>query len=101
MADMIKVKLLKQGTSVRHCVGTTERSCNKCGSWLKHWEKHTNAPINRCCLCGNKKEVGAHITIVESDNKEWIIPTWNSCNTSGGIGKTQCDVWAVRAVQCD
>lgn len=101
---MAEVKLLKQGTSVRHCVLTAERSpmCRVCGHWIKHWKNYTPVSINRCCLCDGEKEVGAHITICEAPNdKEWIIPTCKSCNTSGGIGKTQCDVWAVRAVQCD
>lgn len=52
---MADYEFLKQGTSVRHCVGTTERSCDKCGSWLEHWEEYTPISINRCCLCNNKK----------------------------------------------
>lgn len=98
---MADCEFLKSGTSVRHCVGTTERSCDKCGSWLKHWEKHTNAPINRCCLCGGAKEVGAHITICKAPNdKEWIIPTCKSCNSSGDTKKIKHNVYAVSAIKC-
>lgn len=95
---MVSVKLIAEGSSLRHCVEDCESKCEKCGDWLKHWEKYTYKNIECCCFCGGKKSVGARVVIVDSDKKEWIVPTCYICSEKVGTSETKCDVYAVDRV---
>lgn len=99
---MAKVEHIEAWTSITHCSGTADRSpkCEKCGSWINHWEKYRKNSLKRCCLCiDGKKEVGAHVKI-DGYSGEWIIPACKSCNSKGGNDTIIYEVDAVSAVQC-
>ena len=98
---MVNSVLVNAGTSVTHCSGTSNRSpeCRVCGSWINHWEKYATNSFNKCCICGGKKEVGAHISI-EYRIGEWIIPACKSCNSQGGTHTLKHSIYAVSAIQC-
>ena len=93
--------LIDAGALVTHCNGTSNRSleCRVCGSWINHWKKYTTKLFDKCCICGGKKEVGAHIRI-EHKIGEWIIPVCKSCNSQGGTHKLKHSVCAVSTIQC-
>jgi hypothetical protein len=54
---------------------TSDSNC-QCGTWIKHWEKHSEQTPNYCLQwsCTEKKElVGARVQKVVSNDESWYI----------------------------
>ena len=67
---------------VKNLHGTSDKTCDKCKSWLKHWENKTNDSTWFCMKkdCTNKATVGAHVIKCEGhDKKFYIVPLCHSC----------------------
>lgn len=46
-----------------------------CGTWIKHWENNSKAPLSYCCAtgCFQKAEVGGHVQRLDIDDNSWFI----------------------------
>jgi hypothetical protein len=90
---------------VRHRKGTGKRSCNKCGSWIAHWEHLSGNTRAKCSVygCSNAATDGAHVCISRSTSKkEKIVPTCSECNPPGCTDEFRIVKWTklVPAVKC-
>lgn len=69
---------------IKNLNGTSDKSC-KCGTWYKHWEKHSGQTTEFCQVdkCLNKDLVGAHVKYAYStDSDTYIYPICNAHNKS-------------------
>jgi len=69
---------------VKNINGTSDNKC-VCGSWIKHWEKHSGRTALYCseksCLQSSEL-VGAHVQKTTSDMSWYIIPLCQEHNKS-------------------
>lgn len=84
---------------VKNISGTTDRECQKCSSWLKHWEKLTGKTAKYCSKCAEQATLGGHVRKIFSDKKEYITPLCHKCNSYDENFYACQDL--VRAVKCD
>lgn len=69
---------------VRNCNGTSGARCTICQSWKNHYTKVSPWPsICANTTCNNVPTVGAHVIIVGTNRKQWIVPFCYSCNSKG------------------
>ncbi len=64
---------------VKNLIGTSDKSCPTCGSWLRHWEKLSGCVADECSACTNKATVGGHVKKLSS-YEHYITPLCDSCN---------------------
>jgi hypothetical protein len=59
---------------VKNINGTTDNTC-ACGSWLEHWKKFSNVPLEYCSeqSCAMVDLVGAHVMKAYGDDDNWYI----------------------------
>ena len=85
---------------VNNINGTSSNTC-KCGSWLKHWVKYSNASLPVYCVestCTNAPEVGAHVQKDGSTDRSWyIIPLCKTHNAKTNQSLTVGSVTFVSA----
>ncbi len=70
---------------VKNLSGTTGKTLPKgYTSWLDFWEKKKgkNSFYCRKILCNQIAEVGGHVIIKNTTNKEYIVPICKSCNNT-------------------
>lgn len=71
--------------TIKNAVGTAEKDCSSCGTWLKHWEKLTGTTASVCGVmnCNRTDLVGAHVRKVGGyDSALYIYPLCAGCNQS-------------------
>ena len=71
---------------VRNLNGTSQNDCS-CGSWLKHWEKHSHKKADLCSAygCMHKATKGGHVQKEDPADMHWyIVPLCDSCNNRFG-----------------
>lgn len=64
---------------VKNLLGTSDKSCSTCGSWLHHWEKLSGKRADECSACTQKATVGGHVKKLDSC-ETYITPLCDSCN---------------------
>lgn len=60
---------------VKNLKNTSDLTCG-CGSWIKHWEKHSGNIGNKCYVIDCTKTndiVGGHVKKVNSTDDDWYI----------------------------
>ena len=64
--------------------GMENVECKCCGSWLKHWEKHSGGIPGKCRSCGkDDAEVGGHVKRFMNDNgRIYIVPMCRKCSSA-------------------
>ena len=72
-------KRLEKTDKVSHVVGSSKQKRN----WKEYWMKKTGRKFPQKCqiyYCGNSAEVGAHVYVKRFHQKNFIMPTCQSCN---------------------
>jgi hypothetical protein len=74
---------------VRNEVGTSDNTPpTEYGSWIEYWEGSSNERAKICYRkgCSNAQDlVGAHVRLVDSPQKLYIVPLCKSCNNSDDV----------------
>lgn len=73
--------------SVKNVTGSGKHPTSQEGEvWKNHWKKHSSLDWpDKCQCCGKEPaEVGGHVTIIGSNNSQYILPMCSSCNGKRG-----------------
>lgn len=67
---------------VQNLKGTTGKNPDGYDSWIEFWEEEKGEKAIYCenMDCDNKANVGGHVFIKETTNKEYIVPLCYDCN---------------------
>jgi|GEM_PF-310645 hypothetical protein len=94
-------------TKIKNINGAPQHIANcKCGSWLKHWKKHSGRKCPTFCIvcvpdCLDKVTVGALVQKVnDSDTKWYIAPL---CENHAATPNTEFSIyntWPLIEVEC-
>lgn len=85
---------------LQNVVGTTGLSC-KCGTWYRHWQRHSGQTAHRCVVkgCLETDLVGAHVQFIHGFNPNlYIIPICKGHNQQTGLLDVVDDVNPVLAI---
>lgn len=89
---------------VKNLNGTSDNTCDKCGTWLNHWENLSGevAILCSCKDCDGFAEVGAHVQKNTSDCSWYIVPLCKECNKkpSTDVFELKEDTVLVSARKC-
>ena len=88
---------------IKNINGTTGHEC-KCGSWLKHWERHAGKSASYCAeiTCVKTDLVGARVQKVHGDDTGWyIIPLCTKHNQAQGELDVSAFVKIIPAVESE
>ena len=101
----MKIKeLLENQVDVKNIEGTSDKKCNKCGPWIKHWENISGRTAKKCSVIGCAETtnlVGGHVLKCESeDQSHYIVPLCGSHNQVDDKCFTILSADLVSAKQC-
>lgn len=83
-------------------VGTSDRKCDPCGSWMDHWKTFAGSIWPSYCAvdnCYSSATLGAHI-YHEDVAGERIVPMCNSCNKIQSSLNFKAGTTVVPAIKC-
>lgn len=95
--------------AVKHLKGSSKYAPKGGGTWKKFWIDKSNGrqfpeDKTKCLSCGNPtnadKFVGGHVFEVANQNKMYICPVCESCNSTYGKGKKESPKFIVTSDDC-